>query len=112
MFPTGWKSTQANNTNPVQTLRPAHTGCVTTQKKWLSPPLFNYLRSAAPAAPCVNTLTDNSGFHLLHFVTQTLPCTLCALCGPGVWEGDPENACNFTFLAPDGVLRIKNDNQN
>ena len=45
--------------------------------------LLHYLRSAAPAAPWVNTLTDNSGFHLLHYITQTLRCALRALCGRG-----------------------------
>ncbi len=42
--------------------------------------LLHYLRSAAPAVLCVKTLTDNSGFHLLYYVTQML----CTLCGWGV----------------------------
>ena len=33
---------------------------------------------------CVNTLNDNSGFHYLCYVTQTLRCALRALCGWGV----------------------------
>ncbi len=64
-------------------LHPAHTGRV-MRRDAKNGYLRNYLHNAAPAAPCVNTRTDNSGFHKLHFVTQTLRCALSALCGRGV----------------------------
>ena len=40
--------------------------------------LLHYLRSAAPAALCVNTLTDKSGFHYLCCITQMLQMLRCA----------------------------------
>ncbi len=59
--------------------------------------LLHYLHSAAPAALCVNTLTDNSGFHKLHYITQMLRCALGA-----VWTGCLVNAPYA--LCVDGAL--------
>ena len=41
--------------------------------------LLHHLRSAAPAAPC-DTLTDNTGFHQLHYTScrhYVAPYVLC-----------------------------------
>ncbi len=89
------------------TLRPAHTGRV-IRCDAKNGYLLHYLRSAAPAALCVNTLTDNTGFHKLHYVTQTLRCALCTLCGRGVTvHFKPEGFWNGLEVAKTLVLLIK-----
>ncbi len=84
-----------NSCGPVhfqpRSLRPrphrAHTSAA-QRKKWK---ILHYLHSAAQlvasAALYVNTQTDNSGFHLLHCIMQTLRCALRTPCARGVKRG-------------------------